>query len=97
MPRTSPEALVDEDPSFTYGLACALALQAQLDPAAAGPPAAAINALRQATNAGFDNVFKLNNDESLEPIRSRDDFHSVVEHAARNAIAAAQVGDGPKP
>ena len=90
-------ALVDEDPSYSYDLACALALQAELDPAAPGPPAAAMVALRNAVNAGFDNVFKLNNDESLAPIRSRGDFHSVVEIAAKNAIAAAGSGDGPKP
>jgi serine/threonine protein kinase/tetratricopeptide (TPR) repeat protein len=39
---------------------------------------ASIEALRQAVAKGFDNVYKLNNDKSLAPLRSRDDFKQLL-------------------
>ena len=91
------EKLAAEDRSYAYDLACALALQARLDPAAPGPPSAAVAALRKAVEAGFDNVYKLNHDEHLEPIRSREDFRRLVHDAEKNAAASADDVDGKDP
>ncbi len=79
--------LAAEDPSYSYDLACALALQARLDPAAPGPPSAAVAALRKAVEAGFDNVYKLETAEHLAPFRSRDDFRELI-RLARQKLAA---------
>jgi hypothetical protein len=76
--------LAKEDPSYSYDLACALALKARLDPAAPGLPSAAVAALRKAVEHGFDNVYKLSHDERLEPIRRREDFQSLVPNAEKN-------------
>ncbi len=81
------EKLAAMDPSYSYDLACALALTARLDPAAPGPPKAAVAALRKAVEHGFDNVHKLNHDEHLEPIRRGEDFQTLVRDAEKNAAA----------
>ena len=67
------EPLAVEDSSYAYDLACALALQSRLDPAAPGPPAAAVAALRKAVETGFDNAYKLEADELLgaDPCKRR--------------------------
>ena len=91
------EKLAREDLSYNYDLACALALQARLDPAAPGPPAAAVAALRGAVAYGFDNVYKLKNDKELESIRSRRDFQDVIQLARKNSVAPGGSGDGKKP
>ncbi len=81
------EKLAVEDPSYSYDLACALALQARLDPASPGPPAAAVAALRKAVEAGFDNAYKLGTDEHLAPLRARDDFRELIRLARQNSVA----------
>jgi len=91
------EKLAVEDPSYSYDLACALALQARLDPTAPGPPSAAVAALRKAVEAGFDNVYKLNHDEHLEPIRSRDDFQDVIHLVTKSSVTPGDSGGGQKP
>ncbi len=68
------QELAASDSSYSYDLACSLALQARVDPSAAGAPAAAAAALSRALEYGFDNVYKLNNDALLAPIRGRPDF-----------------------
>ena len=80
------EKLAAEDPSYSYDLACALALQARLNPSSPGPPSAAVAALRKAVEAGFDNAYKLGTDEHLAPIRARDDFRELVRLAKQNAV-----------
>ena len=54
--------LAAADTAYLYDLVCALALESRLDPAASGPPRAALAALRKAVDAGFDNVYKLETD-----------------------------------
>jgi hypothetical protein len=90
------ENLASEDPSYSYNLACALALQARLDPAALSPPMAAVAALKKAVEAGFDNVHKLNHDLYLEPIRSRDDFQGLIHLVRKNSATAGESGGGQK-
>ena len=90
------EKLAGEDSSYSYELACALALQARLDPSSSGPPAAAVAALRGAVAYGFDNVYKLNHDQYLDPIRSRDGFQDVIHLARKNSFAPGDSGDGKK-
>jgi hypothetical protein len=75
------EPLAREEPAYLYDLACAHALQARLSPAAADPPAAAVKALQAAVNRGFDNVYKLEHDERLAPLRSRKDFQALIRGA----------------
>jgi eukaryotic-like serine/threonine-protein kinase len=87
------EKLAAEDHSYCYDLACALALQARLDPAAPVAPSAAVAALRKAVETGFDNVSKLKNDERLASIRHREEFRTLVQDAERNAAALDQSGD----
>ena len=53
-------------------------LLSRLDPAAPGPPLAAVAVIKTDVEAGFDNVYKLDHDEFLEPIRSRGDFQDVI-------------------
>ncbi len=89
--------LADEDPSYSYDLACALALQTRLDRTAPGPPSVAVAALRKAVAYGFDNVYKLNHDEHLELIRSRDDFQDVIRLARKNSISPGNPGGSQKP
>ena len=84
------------DPSYSYDLACALALQARLDPTVPGPPSAAVAALKKAVEAGFDNIYKLNHDQYLEPIRDRDDFHDVIRLVNRSSIKPAESDGGRK-
>ncbi len=90
------EKLAALDPSYSYDLACALALQARLDLTAPGPPLAAIAALKKAAVVGFDNVYKLNHDLHLEPIRSRDDFREVMELVRKNSVTPGDSADGKK-
>ena len=77
------EKLAAADPSYLYDLACALALKVRLDPAAPGPPAAAIAALRNAVEAGFDNVYKLESDPHLVPLHSFNEFRELVTRLKR--------------
>ena len=88
--------LAREDSSYNYRLACALALQARLDPSSAGPPAAAVAALRGAVAYGFDNVYKLKNDENLTPIRRREDFQALVHDLEKKSASPAGSGDDAK-
>jgi tetratricopeptide (TPR) repeat protein len=73
------ETLAARDTSYLYDLACALALKSRLDPAAAGLPRAALTALREAVEAGFDNLYKLETDQHLLQIRSFDEFRKLIE------------------
>jgi tetratricopeptide (TPR) repeat protein len=84
------QKLVGDDPSYLYDLACALALKARLCPREAGPPIAAVAALRKAVQLGFDNVFKLKNDEHLAPIRNQEDFQKLADELAKKAAAPAR-------
>ncbi len=90
------EKLAAQDPSYSYDLACALALQARLDPTVPGPPSAAVAALKKAVETGFDNVYKLNHDEHLEPIRSRDDFQDVIHLVTKNSVTPGGPSGGQK-
>ena len=90
------EKLAAEDPSYSYELACALALRAQLCPGDPGPPAAALKALRKAVEVGFDNIYKLKNDQHLAPIRQREDFQTLLHDTERSASESVARGDKPK-
>jgi len=90
------EKLAREDSSYNYELACALALQSRLDPSSSGPPAAAVAALRGAAAYGFDNVYKLKNDEQLAPIRGREDFLALVHDLEKKSAAPAGSRDDRK-
>jgi tetratricopeptide (TPR) repeat protein len=81
--------LAGEDPSYFYDLACALSLKARLNAPEPGPAVAAVAALRKAVDFGFDNVYKLRNDEYLEPIRGRVDFQRLVVDAEKKAVGTA--------
>jgi hypothetical protein len=83
------EKLARADSSYSYDLACALALQVRLDPTTPGPAAAAVTALRGAVEYGFDNVYKLKNDEHLAPIRRREDFLALIQNIEKKAAAPA--------
>ncbi len=85
--------LAGEDSSYLYDLACALALEARLYPSEPGPAAAALDALRKAVEFGFDNVYKLKNDEHLAPVRQREDFQSLLDDTERRVRASAEHGD----
>ncbi len=91
------EKLAALDPSYSYDLACALALQARLDPSVPGPPSAAVAALKKAVEAGFDNVYKLNHDLHLEPIRSLNGFHDVIHLVSQSSVTPGDSGGGQKP
>ena len=73
------EKLAAADTAYLYDLVCALALESRLDPAAAGPPKAALAALRKAVEAGFDNVYKLETDPHLVSLHSLDEFRELIE------------------
>jgi tetratricopeptide (TPR) repeat protein len=87
------EKLAGEDPSYCYDLACALALKTRLSPNEPGPPAAAVAALRKAVEFGFDNVYKLKNDQQLTPIRSREDFQTLLHDTERRVSAPVAHAD----
>jgi serine/threonine-protein kinase len=72
------DPLARDDPAYLFEAACAHALLARLGPAAPSPPSAAIAALRGAVEAGFDNIYKLENDDRLAPLRTRDDFRALM-------------------
>jgi hypothetical protein len=72
------DPLSHDDPAYLFDLACAHALQARLDPAAPGPPMAAVKALQAAVNQGFDNAYKLEHDDRLAPLRDREDFRALI-------------------
>ena len=55
-------------------------LESRLDPTVASPPRAALTALRNAVEAGFDNVYKLENDNRLLSLRSLDEFRELIKH-----------------
>jgi tetratricopeptide (TPR) repeat protein len=76
---TFAEPLARDDPAYIYDLACAHALQAQLDPSAPGLQAAAVKALEAAVKDGFDNAYKLENDARLAPLRARKDFQALID------------------
>ena len=75
---TLAEPLAHDDPAYLFDLACAYALQARLDPAAPRPPADAVKALEAAVKEGFDNAYKLETDERLAPLRSREDYRALI-------------------
>ena len=83
--------LAGEDSAYLYDLACALALQAGFSPSEPGPAAAALDALRKAVECGFDNVYKLKNDENLAPVRQRKDFQSLVDDTERKSAQPQSV------
>jgi hypothetical protein len=87
--------LAQEDPSYSYDLACARALQTRLDPAASGPPTDAVKDLCRAVEAGFDNVYKLETDERLAPIRAREDFRALMRLVSEKTTTPAGPGDAP--
>jgi tetratricopeptide (TPR) repeat protein len=93
------ESLAREEPSYNYDLACARALQARLNPAAPGPPADAVKALRAVIQEGFDNAYKLEHDDRLAPLRSREDFQALVrlvkEKTATPAVRSEAANTGP--
>jgi serine/threonine-protein kinase len=91
------EPLAREDPSYNYDLACAHALQARLDPSAPGPQAAAVKALETAIKDGFDNAYKLQNDDRLAPLRSREDFRAVVRLAEERRATAVGTSEARRP
>ena len=94
--RAVAEQLAAEDPSYLYELVCALALRARLSPGDPGPPAAALAALRKAVEFGFDNVYKLKNDQHLAPIRHTEEFQTLLHDTERSASASVARGDGHK-
>ncbi len=87
------EKLAREDSSYNYDLACALALQTRLEPAKPGPAEVAVVALRKAVEYGFDNAYKLENDDRLVPIRDRPDFKTLVQDARKQSAAPSRSDD----
>ena len=79
VPSRLHEKLAAADTAYLYDLSCAMALKCRLDPTAAGPPKAALEALHKAVAAGFDNVGKLETDPRLVPLHSFDEFRGLVE------------------
>ncbi len=88
--------LVAADTAYLYELVCALALESRLDPAAPGPPKTALAALRQAVDAGFDNAYKIENDEHLAPLRAHNAFRELVKGLA-GVIQPNPTQNGRKP
>ncbi|MFO0959414.1 MAG: hypothetical protein U0800_18600 [Isosphaeraceae bacterium] len=74
------ETLVEAEPCYLYPLARYLALASTMPEGAGIPDAAdrAMAALGQFLAGGFDNPYKLEHDERLEPLRDRDDFRAMV-------------------
>jgi tetratricopeptide (TPR) repeat protein len=72
------ERLAAVDPAYHFALACAYSLQFRLDPTAPDPPAAAVKALREAVEAGYDNVYKLEIDHRLKLLHGREDFKELM-------------------
>lgn len=68
-------ALLPEDPTFAYNLACALALQGQRD--------AALDALREAITLGFRDVAHMRRDTDLTALRTHPAFEAVLKQAER--------------
>jgi serine/threonine-protein kinase len=89
------EKLADEDSAYLFDLACAHALRARLDPSAPGPPAAAVTALRAAIAEGFDNAYKLQNDDRLAPLATRSDFQALVRLVKEKTAIPAGRSDIP--
>jgi tetratricopeptide (TPR) repeat protein len=85
------EKLVEDDPSYLVDVAYAYALQARLDPTS---PALlmAVKALQAAVDQGFDNVYKLEHDDRLAPLRPRDDFRALIQRVKERAAKAAPGG-----
>ena len=81
--------LAGETACCFYDLACALAGKTRLSPTDPRPAAAAVAALRKALDFGFDNVYKLKNDEYLAPIRGRDDFKALLHDTEKKTAALA--------
>ena len=75
---TVAEPLASEESAYLFDLACARAQQARLDPSNPDPPAKAVSALRLAVHAGFDNAYKLQHDDRLAPLRSREDLRALI-------------------
>jgi hypothetical protein len=79
------QKLAAEDPSYSYDLACAHALQAQASPEDPRPPVDALTALRKAIEFGFDNIYKLKNDAHLAPIRRLEAFQALLHETEKQA------------
>jgi tetratricopeptide (TPR) repeat protein len=83
------EKLAGAEPTYFYELACALALEARLSAIDAQSAKAGVSALRKAVEFGFDNVYRLKNDEQLGPFRCREDFQMLVQETEKKAAARA--------
>jgi len=85
------ETLADRYPSQRYNQACFLALMVPLaDPDARGAAAArAMEVLRQAVDAGYEDVQALETDSDLDPLRKREDFRKLLS-ALRQKQAATR-------
>jgi tetratricopeptide (TPR) repeat protein len=84
---------------FVFELACCRAMQAGLAgkdgsgiPAAAGPAEAdkAMDLLRKAVSAGYQNLDDLRTDTGLDPLRQRDDFKQLLAELEAKAKAPAK-------
>jgi tetratricopeptide (TPR) repeat protein len=81
------EPLAREDSAYLFDLACARALQARLDPTSSAL-LMAVKALQAAVDQGFDNAYKLEHDDRLAPLRSRDDFRALVQRVKERVAKA---------
>jgi hypothetical protein len=91
------EALAGEDRAYLYALACARALQCRFDPTAPAPPGSGVKALREAALAGYDNLYKLENDHRLEPLRARNDFQALIHTMREEQAKDAAPSEAPAP
>ena len=83
--------LAAKDWAYRYDQACHLALLSTLldstDQQAEANAVAAVDALKKAVAAGYENVYAMRNDARLSPIRSRPEFQKVMQSAEANANA----------
>jgi tetratricopeptide (TPR) repeat protein len=82
------EKLAAEEVACSYDLACQRALLSSLlgpgDADAERQAAAAVDALRNAVAAGYDNIYALKNDARLAPLRTHSGFQEVLQQAEAN-------------
>jgi hypothetical protein len=88
------EPLARKEPAYLYDLGCSRAsFSSLLDPKdkqAEVNAAAAVDALKKAVDAGYDNVYKLNTDPRLASVRSRSEFQQVLQQTEANAKATKE-------
>ncbi len=77
-------ALLPDDPTFAYNLACALALQGKSD--------AALEALREAITLGFRNTAHIQQDPDLASLRKLPAFAAAIKQAETTPAADAPRG-----